>query len=72
MTFKHFIRTSDDWIGGINTLRGLWWAGVLTFTAIGALCYWGARALKMEDFYGMACLFMGLALICVCLGGAAP
>ncbi len=72
MTLKHFIRTSDDWIGGINALKGLWWGGALLFSGIGALFFWGSRALEMDDLYKVACLFLILALICACLGVVAP
>ncbi len=72
MTFKHFIRTSDDWVGGINSVAALWWDGALLFTGMGALFYWGARALAMADFYREACLFLALALICACLGEMIP
>ena len=53
-------------------MAGLWWGGVLLFTAMGALFYWGARALAMADFYREACLFLVLALVCACLGGVIP
>jgi hypothetical protein len=36
----------------------------MIFTGIGALFYWGARALAIDDFYREACLFLILALIC--------
>ncbi|MFI5331987.1 MAG: hypothetical protein ACHQ2F_13290 [Desulfobaccales bacterium] len=44
----------------------------MIFSGIGALFYWGARALAMDDFYREACLFLVLALICACLGVGAP
>ena len=53
-------------------MRGLWWGGALIFAGIGALFYWGARALEMDDLYRVACLFLVLALICACLGGMIP
>jgi hypothetical protein len=72
MTFKHFIRTSDDRVGGINSVAALWWGGALLFSAIGVLCYWGASALEMTDLYKVACLFLVLSLIWACLGELVP
>jgi len=53
-------------------LQGLCWSGAMIFSGIGALFYWGARALAMPDFYRLACLSLVLALICACLGVGAP
>jgi hypothetical protein len=53
-------------------MYGLWWGAALFFTGIGALFYWGGRALSMAVFYRDACLFLLLALICAGLGYVAP
>jgi hypothetical protein len=45
-------------------LAGIWWGGAMIFSGIGALFYWGARALAMDDLNREACLFLVLALIC--------
>ena len=50
----------------------IWWRGAMTFTTLGALFFWGARALDTDDFYREACLFLVLALICAGLGIALP
>ena len=53
-------------------MAGICWGGAVIFTALGALFYWGARTLGRNDFYGEACLFLVLALICAGLGVVAP
>ena len=53
-------------------MAGICWGGAVIFTGIGALFYWGARALSMDDFYREACLFLVLALICAGVGVLLP
>ena len=53
-------------------MAGIWWGGAMIFTALGALFFWGARVLVMDEFYRVACLFLVLALLCACLGVVAP
>jgi hypothetical protein len=53
-------------------LAAIWWGGAVIFTALGILFFWGARALARNDFYGEACLFLVLALICASLGVVFP
>ena len=53
-------------------MAGTWWGGAMIFTALGALIFWGAHALSMDNFYREACLFLVLALICAGLGVVFP
>ena len=42
----------------------LLWSLAVFLTLTGALFYWGAGVLKMDEFYGGAGLILGAALLC--------
>jgi hypothetical protein len=43
----------------------LLWGGAMVLTVVGALFYWGARALEVEGFYIDSSASLGLALVLV-------
>lgn len=43
------------------------WSGVVGLTVLGALFFWGARVLAIENLYFASSAILGLALILVSL-----
>ena len=50
----------------------LLWSLAVFLTLAGALFYWGAGVLKMDEFYGGAGLILGAALLCAGLAQTWP
>jgi ABC-type branched-subunit amino acid transport system permease subunit len=44
-------------------MASLGWGGAAILTLAGALFFWGAQVLEVENFYVDSCVLLGLALV---------